>query len=231
MWSGPRKARVAACLVLATLLVTACAVGSVVVAYSFHGSIGGADQAGQPWQATPDQVRLLSRGDELSAFTSIAYLGERFHWRVGAGLGGIGGTISNVSSSRICFGFNEASISSNFRPDPVPLRVFHVMNFKDGRWSRILGSTRPEQRGDLTAPPLCLADGETVDVSMGMNLQDVFPNKTLFNVRWPDGEPRLMEKGVGNWFRVDMPIEVDGKRESLWIIVTAKDSSARMSYH
>ena len=80
-------------------------------------------------------------------------------------------------------------------------------------------------------PPLCLAHGEEVRVTMGMNLQDVFPNKTLFNVRWPDGEPRLTEKGVGNWFRVDMPIEADGKRESLWITVTAKDSSARMSYH
>ncbi len=231
MGSGLRNVQVAASVSLAALFATACAIGSVVVAYSFDGSIGGVDQAGQPWQAAPDQVRLLHRGDELSAFTSIEYLGERFHWRIGAGLGGIGGTISNISSSRICFGFDEASISSNFRPDPVPLRVFHVVNFKDGKWSRVLGSTRPEQRGDLTAPPLRLAGGEEVVVSLGMNLQEVFPNKTLFNVRWPEGEPRLVEKGVGNWFRIDMPIEVDGKRESFWITVTAKDSSARMSYH
>jgi hypothetical protein len=232
MWSGLRKVEVAASLSLATLLATACAIGSVVVAFSFDGSIGGVDQAGRPWQAAPHQVRLLFLGDdELSAFTSIEYLGERFHWRVGAGAGGIGGTITNISGSRICFGFNEASISSNFRPDPVPLRVFHVVNFADGKWSRIVGTRRSKQRGDLTAPPLCLAGGEEVIVSLIMNLQDVFPNKTLFNVRWPDGEPRLVDKGVGNWFRVDMPIEVDGKRESIWVTLTAKDSSARMSYH
>lgn len=66
---------------------------------------------------------------------------------------------------------------------------------------------------------------------MVMNLQEVFPNKTLFNVQWPRGEPQLIDKGVGNWFRLEMPIEVDGKRESIWIKVTAKDSSATMSYH
>ncbi|MBK6980260.1 MAG: hypothetical protein IPH30_01095 [Betaproteobacteria bacterium] len=112
----------AASLSLATLLATACAIGSVVVAYSIEGSIGGVDQAGQPWQAAPEQVRLLHRGDALTTFTSIEYLGERIHWRIGAGTGGIGGPITNVSRSRICFGFNEATISSNFRPDPVPLR-------------------------------------------------------------------------------------------------------------
>jgi hypothetical protein len=220
----------AASLPLGTLLATACAIGSVVVAYSFDGSFGGVDQAGQPWQAAPDQVRLLHRGGELSAFTSIEYLGERFHWRVGAGLGGISGTFSNVSSSRICFGFNEAMISSNFKPDPVPLRVFSVVNVVDGKRTRVLGSGRREQQGDLTAPPLCLAGGEVVMVSMAMNLEDVFPNKTFFNVLWPDGEPRLVDKGVGNWFRLAMPLEIDGKRESIWVTVTAKDSSARMSY-
>lgn len=66
---------------------------------------------------------------------------------------------------------------------------------------------------------------------MAMNLEDVFPNKTFFNVRWPDGEPRLVDKGVGNWFRLAMPLEIDGKRESIWVTVTAKDSHARMSYH
>lgn len=231
MWGSPCKVQVAASLALATLVATACAVGSVVVAYSLDGSFGGVDQAGQPWQAAPDQVRLLHRGDELSSFTSIEYLGEKFHWRIGAGLGGIGGPITNVSSSRICLGYNEALISSNFRPDPVPLRVFSVVHHGDGKWKRVSGSTRPEQRGDLTAPPLCLVGGEVVIVSMAMNLEDVFPNKTFFNVRWPDGEPRLVDKGVGNWFRLAMPLEIDGKRESIWVTVTAKDSHARMSYH
>lgn len=230
MWSGLRKFRVATSLSLATLLATACAIGSVAVTFSFDGSFGGVDQDGQPWQAVPSQVRLLPRdvvGQPLP-FTSIEYLGERFQWRVAVGSAGVGGTISNVSGSRICFGFDEATIASNFRPDPVPLRVYSVINLADGKWSRILDSTKP---GDLTAPPLCLAGGEEVSVTIGMNLQDVFPNKTLFNVRWPDGEPRLIEKGVGNWFRLAMPLEIDGKRESIWVTLTAKDSHARMSYH
>lgn len=231
MGSGLRKRHGVASLSLATLLATACAIGSVVVAYSIDGSIGGVNHAGRPWQAAPDQVRLLHRGDDLPTFTSIEYLGERFHWRIAGGTGGIGGRITNVSSSRICFRYDEASISSNFRPDPVPLRVFHVTTFRGGKLSRVQGSTRPEQRGDLTAPAVCLVEGEAVNVSMGMNLQDVFPSKALFNVQWPSGEARLSERGVGNWFRLEMPIEVDGKRENIWVKVTAKDSSARMSYH
>lgn len=230
MWSGRSKFQVAASLSLVTLVATACAIGSVVVDFSYDASIGGVDEAGKPWQAAPHQLRLLPRSSrQLSPFTSVEYLGERFHWTFGTGTDGIGGKISNVSDLRICFNFNEASISSNLRPDPVPLRVFSVVTMLDGgKWSR-LGSTRPEQRETFAAPPLCLAAGQKAELHMGPNLQDVFPNKTLFNVRWADGEPRLVDTGVGNWLRVAMPIEVDGRRESIWFVLTAKESSARLS--
>jgi hypothetical protein len=53
----------------------------------------------------------------------------------------------------------------------------------------------------------------------------------MFNVRWPEGEANLVERGVGNWIRISLPIEYAAKRETLEVTLTVKDSKARISHY
>ena len=53
----------------------------------------------------------------------------------------------------------------------------------------------------------------------------------MFNVSWPKGQTALIENGVGNWIKIVLPIEYEGKRETLNVTLTVKDSKARISHY
>ena len=112
----------------------------------------------------------------------------------------------------------------------IPLRVFSVMHTLTGKWAW-LGSTDPKKRQFFVAPSLCFPPGKSAHVSLGPDLSMLFPNQTMFNVRWPEGHTNLIENGIGNWIKIVLPIEYDGKRETLEVTLTAKDSKARISYY
>ena len=97
-----------------------------------------------------------------------------------------------------------------------------------GRWT-VVGSTDPKKLRYFTPPSLCFAPNKATSISLGPDLSALFPNLTMFNVKWPDGEPNLTERGIGNWLKIVMPIEYDGKRETLEVKLTARDSKARLS--
>ena len=67
--------------------------------------------------------------------------------------------------------------------------------------------------------------------SVWLDLRELFPSGKMFNVRWPEGEPRLLDQGIGNWLRIALPVEYGGKRESMEVMLTVADSKARVSHY
>jgi hypothetical protein len=58
----------------------------------------------------------------------------------------------------------------------------------------------------------------------------LFPTGRMFNVRWPDYETTSAGKGIGNWIRIKLPVEYDGRREELDLTLTVLDSAMRISH-
>jgi len=218
-------------LVVAGLLLTVglagCA-GSVVVDIDTAMQVSGRDSTGRAWTASaPDVVTIPPSPGMVVAFGSQQYTGTDLTWTVSVGAFGLGGSVTNTGTTRLCLRFDEAMVSSNFHPTPVALRVFTFSSRSSDRqvW---LGTTNPKQIEYFGPPPVCLLPGKSATVSMGPQVKQLFPNNTLFNLRWPRKIPELSEKGVGNSLQIDLPVERDGRREQMTIRLTAKDSRARL---
>ncbi len=210
--------------------IAGCA-GTVIVEYALDVKITGRDPTGRIWQASSDQftVEPLPAG-MLVSFPAVRYRSAAFEWFVGTGTLGFGGDFTNFATSPLCFHFEQVSMTSNLQPKPVLLRVFHVSQTLAGKWTR-LGDTDPNSRMDFAPPALCLPSGQSGRISLAPNLKELFPNRTMFNVSWPKGETTLIENGVGNWIKLVLPIDYEGKTETLDITLTVKDSKARISHY
>lgn len=165
-----------------------------------------------------------------SPFETQMYDEPRFSWRVGTGTLGLGGAVRNKSAGTLCFEFSQADLSSNFARTPERMEVSHWADFRDGRW-RQLGTTKPPVAKVFSAPDLCIRPDEKIDFSFAPDFRGLFPNNTLFNVRW-DGERHLLDgAGKGSWLKITVPVR-DGKRvDQFNMVVTAKASKARMAYY
>jgi hypothetical protein len=219
-------------LLLAGLVATTagCA-GTVIVDYAIEAQVSGRDAAGHVWRARPEEITFLPRPPGLlSPFDAVQYRSDLFEWIFGTGSLGLGGKVTNLSPNPMCLRFDEARLTSNMKTGEVPLLVSSWRRFADGQLTR-LGSTRPENRRYFVPPSVCLDPGKYASISFAPDLQELFPTGKMFNVRWPEGEANLVERGVGNWIRISLPIEYAAKRETLEVTLTVKDSKARISHY
>ena len=218
-------------MVVATAVVTSGCVGTVVVEYSLDAKMRRTAESGAVQHATADQfsVQALSPGT-LVAFPAVDYKSDAFAWSIGTSSLGLGGAVENFASTPLCFRLDQATLSSNFHPREVPLRVATVFHMIYGTPHR-LGSNRPSDRKLFVPQPICFLSKTPTQFSFWPDLSELFPSEKMFNVRWPDGETNLTERGVGNWIKLTLPIEYDGKRERLELTLTAKDSKVRLSYY
>lgn len=211
---------------LALAVMAGCGGGTVVVDYAIQADVamrdanGGARESGTV-VAVPRPPGLLS------PFDAVQYKGADFDWTFGTGTLGMGGSVENHSSDRICLRFDKAEIRSNLRPQAVSLKTYSWSTFEQ-KW-HVIGSTDPKQRQDFTPPPLCVEPGKETRFSFGPDLGPLFPTEKMFNVRWEDHEPRLLENGVGNWIALSLPVEIGHRREIMQVKLTALDSKARIS--
>lgn len=209
-------------------IATGCA-GSVVVDYALSARVLGHDETGRAWEAQPHDIVTIPRHpDSASPFAAVKFRGEAFEWTFGIGSLGLGSAVTNRLATPLCFRFDEARLSSNFHPDEVPMRVARMRHNVSGKWV-ILGDRTDENY--FVPPPLCLAPEKSAQFSLSPQLSGLFPTRRMFNVQWPDGEPSLTDQGIGNWLKVVLPIEHDGKREMLQVTLTATDSRARKSFY
>ena len=218
-------------MVAAIMLLTSGCAGTVVVEYSLDARVQRTAGNGASQQATADQfsVQALSPGTSV-AFPAVNYKSDAFAWSIGTSSLGLGGAVENFASTPLCFRLDQATLSSNFHPREVPLRVATVFHMIYGTPHR-LGSNRPSDRKLFVPQPICFLSKTPTQFSFWPDLSELFPSEKMFNVRWPDGETNLTERGVGNWIKLTLPIEYDGKRERLELTLTAKDSKVRLSYY
>lgn len=214
---------------LMAILLGACA-GTVIVEFDVDPKVTVKSKSGAVTAA--GEITSVPRSpQELSIFPSKRYRDDKIDWSLGAGDYGFGGYITNLGDKDLCLDFDRATIASNFHPRAVPLRVFSVVTRVDKEWTR-LGSTNPATRSYFDASAVCIPPGKPAAlISMGLDLRAIFPNETMFNVRWPEGETILTEKGLGNWFRISVPRRYGADTETMEIQLTLRESRARKSYH
>ncbi len=205
----------------------ACA-GTVVVDFAIGAQVIRRDHAGNTLSDRAEIVVLPRHPKLLSPFSAVQYRGEALEWVFGTGTLGLGGKLTNRSGSELCLRFDEALVASNARVEAKPLLISHWVRYGDRPPAR-LGHNRPEDRSYFVPPVLCIEPSKSTNISFSPDLRELFPNQKMFGVMWRDNEPELTERGIGNWIRMWLPLERDGKRESLEIVLTARDSSARTS--
>jgi hypothetical protein len=211
---------------MTAICISACGDGTVIVDFAVQAQVAVRDLTTQSEEL--GSVLLTGPSDkDLSRFDSVKYRGNDLEWVFGTGTLGMGGSITNLSSTELCLRFDQAQISSNLSSGLIPLSTFHWATFR-GEW-KFLGSTDPKQRHEFTPPALCLGTGEKARISFSPDLKRLFPTQRMFNVDWWDNEPALTQKGVGNWIAISLPVEVGSKRKIMDVRLTAIDSRARIS--
>lgn len=184
---------------------------------------------GAATEAGSDQVVVIPPNAQFpDAFPAKAYWGSRFRWRFGVGASGIGGELENRTGASLCARFDRARISSNYQTEPAPLMVSSVIHAQKG--NRDWHVRRPQTREPTTfvAPKLCFTPGQSEYFSVSPDASALFPSGKLFNIRF-DGVPS--GQGKGNWLRLDIPIDVEGRTETFTVTFTARDSKLTVSYH
>jgi hypothetical protein len=213
-------------LLAPAIYIGACAGGTVIVDYAVKAHVTMRDITTQS-EESGDVLTVPRHKELLSRYDSVKYRGRDLEWSFGTGTLGMGGDITNHSTKPLCLRFDQAQVRSNLSSGALSLKIFHWAVFR-GKWS-FLGSTDPKRRREFAPPSLCLASGEHVKVTFAPDLKGLFPTQKMFNVEWPDNEPRLTQKGVGNWLSLSLPVEVGDQPKALAITLTAIDSNARIS--
>jgi hypothetical protein len=209
-----------------TFVIAGCGGGTVVVDCVVDAQVTMRDSNGVE---EPGTVVTVPRHPGPSSPMAVQYRGKDFAWTFEAGAQGMGGRIANHSADTVCLRFDQAHLRSNFHAEPIALRTYAWSTFRE-KWT-LLGSTDPKQRRDFSPPSFCLEPGKQALISFGPDLAALFPTQKLFNVQWPDEEPNLSDKGVGNWVALSTPVETGPKRGILDVKLTAVDCKARISTH
>lgn len=187
--------------------------------------VGGRDAAGRPWQAASAEIIRQPRHPQAaSPFANVDYKGKVFEWKFGADPGSFGDSIHSKIAGPLCFRFDQARLTSNMQSKEIPLRVSSA--WYDGRF--IIRNNVGENRF-VDAPSLCFSE-KVHAVGLLPDLSQLFPSGKMFNIRSSGKDPNLLDRGVGNWIKIRVPIEYEGKREEIEVTLTAKDSKGRISY-
>ena len=225
-----RLAIAVAFVVVVYTSVTGC-VGTVIVDYDIAVQVTRRDQLGHTLSDNADRLSTSPRAAGIaSQFPTVTYRSPLLEWQIGVGTFGLGGIVANLSDTSICFRLDQAKLASNFQTADAPLRVFSLVHTVTGKRTAF-GSTDPRVHTDFTPPAVCVAPRKSGSISVGPDLSNLFPMRTMFNVSWPAGEPTLTERGIGNWLKVSLPVEYGDVSETLELKLTSKDAKARISHY
>ena len=212
-------------LCVASALLAACSGrGTVVVSFVVDPEVVLRDVNGKA-----DETGVVVTVPGRPAADAVQYRGRDFEWTFDAGSDALGGWIANRSRNILCMRFDQAQVRSNFHPESIALSTYSWSVYREN-WSW-LGSTDPRQREYFGPPSFCLEPGKEARILFAPDLRPLFPTQMMFNVRWPDNEPRLLDKGIGNWVALTVPLEIGKKRQVMDVKVTPIDSHAKLSYH
>ena len=139
--------------------------------------------------------------------------------------------VVNIATEKICFRFDDARVASNFQTTKVPLRTF-----RPGDWRTMHLRTQADEdkiraKGYQQVEKVCLAPGQKVRVPCYWKTQDFFPSGMMFNVAHEKHVAKLIPDGIGNWIKLQLPIEVAGRTDVFEFKMTATGSHARPTYY
>ena len=163
-----------------------------------------------------------------SPYPNIHYNSPLFEWIIGASPGGIGYFFKSNLKQPICFRFDQAMLTSNFKPSPTPLGVTWA------RYGAIGGQIKVDRSSIYapgTMPSLCASPDKGATFAFVADYSDLFPSGQLFNINQQGKSSHYTEHGAGKWLKMRMPIEYEGKREIMEVTFTAINSIARFSYY
>lgn len=214
------------CAILLGTLMGCASMQTLIIDVDLEMKVSGRDASGRAWQAASGEIIKQERHPQAaSPFGNVVYQGPVFEWKFGGDTGGFGRAIYSKVSSPVCMRFDQAQLTSNMQSKLIPLRVSAV--WYDGRF--IIKNNVGEKRF-VAAPSLCFSE-KIHAVDLLLDLTELFPSGNNFDIQWSGKDTKLLANGIGNWLKVHVPIEYEGKREELEVTFTAKDSRGRISYH
>ena len=215
------------CALLSATTTGCASMQTLIIDIDVDAQVAGRDSAGRMWQAAAGEiVRQQRHPQAASPFGHVVYRGKVFEWRFDADVGGFGYSIQSLVSEPVCFRFDQARLTSNMQVHEIPLRV--------SRYARAGETSQRNNVGEkrfVDAPALCFNSGAAGSgFGLLVDLAELFPSGNNFDIRWKDKDPDLLNRGVGNWIKIRVPYEYEGKREEIEVTLTVKDSKGRISY-
>lgn len=212
------------------LLVAGChSIGSHIVHTELDVQVAGRDAEGHAWRAAPGTIVKQKRHTQSrSPFSNTVYDGELFEWRFLVDPTSLGYAIRSKVPGPLCFRFDQARLTSNLQPKEIPMQASAVQQSSPSK-PFVPAKNPPGKRPMFTPQPLCFEQGELTVFGFVVDMAELFPSGNMFNIKWEGKETKLIDRGVGNWLKIRLPIEYQGKREELEITLTATDSVASLA--
>lgn len=217
----------------ATLITVAAGcrtIGSLIVYTEVDVQVAGRDSQGRAWRAAPGEIVKQNHNPKsISPFANTVYDGALFEWRFLADPKSIGYLIRSKVPGALCFRFDQARLTSNLQPNEIPMRVNFVFHSPPSK-PFVPVSNPPGERSMFVPPPLCFAQGELTGIGLAVDMVELFPSGNMFDITWEEKSTNLITSGIGNWLKIRVPIEYQGKQEEVEITLTATSSAARWAY-
>lgn len=160
---------------------------------------------------------------------STTFQSKLLDWRLVMSPISVGYFIKSNVPGKLCLRFDLARIRSNMHEGELPFQVTFVEH-GSGPTQRNTSDVPPEMKPAFSSPPLCFSEGESAKFGFVLPETKLFPSGKLFNLKWEGNSTVLLDRGVGNWLKLRVPIEHEDKREELEITLILKDAAARLIY-
>lgn len=207
---------------------------TVQVDFAVDAQVAVRDEGGRAWRAVPEDVRELPVGANAespfsteSVFPRVQYEHKAFVWDILLGESSFNGTIRSKIASEVCLRFDQARLSSSSQSSEVPLRVFTGLKGPANKML-VMGALGHDKSKSVAPPRLCFTALQTDFFWFKPDLSELFPNQRMFNSISAQNTVDPLQRGIGNWLVITVPIEYQGKREELQLKLTATDSRAKL---
>jgi hypothetical protein len=226
-----RLSRLASCAVLvAVTALSGCALfGHTLVNYDLGLEVSSVDTQGEARPVSSSQVsyRSAGRDSKFGEFSDVIYSGVAFSWQPFLTREGVGGDLKGLIEGEVCMRLDQARISSNFDTTPKPAHATAqqsglptLENIKANKRTTAAKAFQPQKQ--------CFGQARSGFFFLAIDLRDLYPSGNMLDVVWR-GES-LIRDGKGNWFRLQVPVEFQGKREDMTFTFTAKQIRLSTAY-
>ncbi|MBC7625116.1 MAG: hypothetical protein H7232_17230 [Aeromicrobium sp.] len=217
---------------LLPLFLTGClSVPVAQVQFSVDAAIVGQGIAGTDWTVFPRDFTPLPPPPHTNpsvGFPIMEYAGKEFGGTYWVFEGLVGGRIRNRTQTTVCVRFDQATLHSSSVSEKKPLRVRLPLDPRERAQLNSSDYKKMLDAGFIIPPSFCVAGGNDRVFNLAIDAANIFRAGTMFDARWKDNEPVILEKGIGNWLKLSVPIEYGELRQRVEVTLTVKDTKSHM---